>query len=109
MRRRRRRERAAELLSRSKSEEKTDRGEDDESGIDFTAIGFGSEEDRDDLQRIDGIGRFVEKKLNAIGVYKISQIANMDQSISDEVNASIGLSPGRIVSASWIYWPTKIF
>ena len=97
-----RREMAAELLSRSKSEEKTDRGEEDESGIDFATIGFGSEEDRDDLQQIDGIGRFVEKKLNAIGVYKISQIANMDQSISDEVNAAIGLGPGRIDRDEWV-------
>ncbi|MFL2975241.1 MAG: putative Ig domain-containing protein [Candidatus Thalassarchaeaceae archaeon] len=97
-----RRERAAELLSRSKSEEKTDRGEGDESGVDFATIGFGSEEDRDDLQQIDGIGRFVEKKLNAIGIYKISQIANMDQSISDEVNATIGLGPGRIDRDEWV-------
>ena len=97
-----RRERAAELLRRSKSEEETDRGEEAESGIDLTAIGFGSEEDRDDLQQIDGIGRFVEKKLNAIGIYKVSQIANMNQSISDEVNAAIGLGPGRIERDEWV-------
>jgi len=97
-----RRERAAELLSRSKKAETADRGEEDESSIDFSVIGFGSEEDRDDLQRIDGIGRFVEKKLNAIGIYKISQIANMDQSISEEVNAAIGLGPGRIDRDEWV-------
>ena len=97
-----RRDRAAELLNKSKRVESVEIGEDDESPIDFSAIGFGSDEDRDDLQRIDGIGRFVEKKLNAIGIYKISQIANMDQSISDEVNAAIGLGPGRIDRDEWV-------
>jgi len=95
-------ERAAELLKKSKVVESVEIGEDEESPIDFSVIGFGSDEDRDDLQRIDGIGRFVEKKLNAIGIYKISQIANMNQSISDEVNASIGLGPGRIDRDEWV-------
>ena len=97
-----RRERAAELLSKSKKTEAVEIEEGDESPIDFAVIGFGSEEERDDLQRIDGIGRFVEKKLNAIGIYKISQIANMNQSISDEVNAAIGLGPGRIDRDEWV-------
>ena len=97
-----RRDRAAELLNKSKRVESVEIGEDDESPIDFSVIGFGSDEDRDDLQRIDGIGRFVEKKLNAIGIYKISQIANMDQAISDEVNAAIGLGPGRIDRDEWV-------
>ena len=34
----------------------------------FHRIGFGSEEDRDNLQQIDGIGRFVEKKLNGMDI-----------------------------------------
>ena len=95
-------ERAAEMLSRSKREETPEKSEEDESSIDFAKIGFGSEEDRDELQRIDGIGRFVEQKLNAIGIYKLSQIANMDQSISDEVNDAIGLGPGRIDRDEWV-------
>ena len=79
-----------------------EREEEDDAGIDFTVIGFGSEEDRDDLQQIDGIGRFVEKKLNGIGIYKISQIASMTQEISEEVNQAIGLGPGRIDRDEWV-------
>ena len=97
-----RREKAAELLSRSKTDETARKIEQEETAIDFSAIGFGSEDDRDDLQRIDGIGRSVEKKLNAIGIYKISQIANMTQEISDEVNAAIVLGPGRIDRDEWV-------
>ena len=65
-------------------------------------IGFGSEEDRDNLQVIDGIGKFVEKKLNEIGIYKFAQIASMTQEISDEVNQVIGLGPGRIDRDEWV-------
>jgi predicted flap endonuclease-1-like 5' DNA nuclease len=96
-----RREKAAELLSRNKADRTARKTEQEEVAIDFAVIGFGSEDDKDDLQRIDGIGRFVENKLNAIGIYKISQIANMTQEISDEVNATIGLGPGRIDRDEW--------
>ena len=98
----RRKERAKELLSRVTSETVIEREEEDDSGIDFAVIGFGSEEDRDNLQQIDGIGRFVEKKLNGIGIYKISQIASMTQEISEEVNQAIGLGPGRIDRDEWV-------
>ncbi|MDP6213256.1 MAG: hypothetical protein QGF32_06890, partial [Candidatus Thalassarchaeaceae archaeon] len=97
-----RREKAAALLSAKKREVQPSAKEDEESPIDFAVIGFGSEDDRDDLQRIDGIGRFVEEKLNAIGIYKISQIAKMNRTISDEVNAAIGLGPGRIDRDEWV-------
>ncbi len=97
-----RREKAAEMLGRSKGVETQEKVEKDENAIDFGRIGFGSEDDKDDLQRIDGIGRSVEQKLNAIRIYKISQIANMDQSISDAVNAAIGLGPGRIDRDEWV-------
>jgi len=96
-----RREKATELLSRNKADQTAGKTEQEEAAIDFSAIGFGSEDDKDDLQQIDGIGRFVENKLNAIGIYKISQIANMTQEISDEVNATIGLGPGRIDRDEW--------
>ena len=98
----RRKEKAAELLSRVTSERTNEGGEEDDPGIDFAVIGFGSEEDKDNLQQIDGIGRFVEKKLNGIGIYKISQIASMTQEISEEVNQAIGLGPGRIDRDEWV-------
>ena len=50
---------AEELLKRSRGKSPTK--ENTRVGIDLTAIGFGSEEDKDDLKQIDGIGRFVEE------------------------------------------------
>ena len=40
--------------------------------------------------------------MNGIGIYKISQIASMTQEISEEVNQSIGLGPGRIDRDEWV-------
>jgi predicted flap endonuclease-1-like 5' DNA nuclease len=98
----RRKKKAAELLSKRITERPEEKSEEDESLIDFSVIGFGSEDDKDDLQKIDGIGRFVENKLNDIGIYKISQIASMTQEISDDVNTTIGLGPGRIDRDEWV-------
>ncbi|MGB1559784.1 MAG: putative Ig domain-containing protein [Candidatus Thalassarchaeaceae archaeon] len=98
----RRKEKAAELLSNISSDSSTERKQEDDPGIDFSVIGFGSEDDRDNLQQIDGIGRSVEKKLNGIGIYKISQIASMTDEISEEVNRAIGLGPGRIDRDEWV-------
>ena len=98
----RRKEKAAELLSGITSETEPEREQEDDNGINFAVIGFGSEEDRDNLQVIDGIGKFVEKKLNEIGIYKFAQIASMTQEISDEVNQAIGLGPGRIDRDEWV-------
>ena len=98
---RRRKERAEELLRRSKGKSSS-KERSRESSIDLTAIGFGSEEDKDDLKQIDGIGRFVEEKLNAIGIYKISQIAKMSPKMANRVNDAVGLGPGRIERDEWV-------
>ena len=98
---RRRKERAEELLRRSKGRSSS-KERSRESSIDLTAIGFGSEEDKDDLKQIDGIGRFVEEKLNAIGIYKISQIAKMSPKMANRVNDAVGLGPGRIERDEWL-------
>ena len=44
----------------------------------------------------------MEKKLNGVGIYKLSQIASMTQKISEQVNQAIGLGPGRIERDEWV-------
>ena len=70
--------------------------------IDFVTIGFSSERGGDDLQKIDGVTNAVQGKLNAIGIFSFSQIAKMDQSISDKIAEVIGLGPGRIQRDEWV-------
>ncbi|MBR79585.1 MAG: hypothetical protein CMA88_02225 [Euryarchaeota archaeon] len=103
-----RRERAQELLKSVPKDSRSRKRDDEGSWLDFGVIGYGSEEDTDDLKGIDGIGRFVEEKLNAIGIYKISQIARMTPEIANRVNDEIGLGPGRIERDEWVLQAKKM-
>ena len=69
--------------------------------IDFNTLGFASASDADDLQRIKGVGPFIAEKLNALGIYKFSQLANMTSEIEEEVNVAIEFFPGRVKRDEW--------
>ncbi|MCB0640260.1 MAG: hypothetical protein KDC44_01410 [Phaeodactylibacter sp.] len=58
--------------------------------------------DKDDLKLIDGIGPFIEKKLNQIGLYTYEQIASLDDSLVDFVTTAIEFFPGRIERDDWV-------
>jgi predicted flap endonuclease-1-like 5' DNA nuclease len=69
--------------------------------IDFSTLGFASASDSDDLQRIKGVGPVIAEKLNALGIYTFSQLANMTPEIEEEVNVAIEFFPGRIKRDEW--------
>ena len=69
--------------------------------IDFSTLGFASASDSDDLQRMKGVGPFIAEKLNALGIYTFSQLANMTPEIEEEVNVAIEFFPGRIKRDEW--------
>jgi predicted flap endonuclease-1-like 5' DNA nuclease len=71
-------------------------------GIDFGVLGIASASDKDDLQVIKGIGPFIEEKLNALGIFKFSQIAKMTSEIEEEVNVAIEFFPGRVKRDEWV-------
>jgi predicted flap endonuclease-1-like 5' DNA nuclease len=54
------------------------------------------------LKAIKGIGPFIEEKLNALGIYKIEQIAKMTPDLEDEVNIAIEFFPGRVKRDQWV-------
>jgi len=70
--------------------------------IDFGIIGTASASDKDDLKLLKGIGPFIEEKLNALGIYKIEQIAKMTPDLEDEVNLAIEFFPGRVKRDEWV-------
>ena len=70
--------------------------------IDFETLGKASEEDKDDLKNIKGIGPFLEQKLNALGIYTYKQISNMTPELEDQVNEAIEFFPGRIKRDNWV-------
>jgi predicted flap endonuclease-1-like 5' DNA nuclease len=70
--------------------------------IDFGVIGTASASEKDDLKIIKGIGPFIEKKLNALGIYQFAQIAKMTSKLEDEVNIAIEFFPGRVKRDEWV-------
>ena len=69
--------------------------------IDFATIGVASASEKDDLQKIKGIGPFIEDKLNALGIYTFDQVGSMNSEIEEQVNIAIEFFPGRIKRDEW--------
>ena len=61
-----------------------------------------TDRDKDVLTEIEGIGEFLEKKLNSIGVLSYEDIANWTPGRIDEVTGQIGYIPGRIEKDNWV-------
>ncbi|MEQ8703103.1 MAG: helix-hairpin-helix domain-containing protein [Phaeodactylibacter sp.] len=59
-------------------------------------------EERDDLTRIEGIGNFLEKQLNDIGVNTYEEMSSWDSGRIQEVTQAIGYFEGRIEKDQWV-------
>ena len=62
----------------------------------------------DDLQRIKGVGPFIEDKLNALGIYTFEQVGNMTSEIEEQVNKAIEFFPGRVKRDQWAKQAKKL-
>lgn len=58
--------------------------------------------EKDDLTLINGVGPFLEKKLNQAGVFTYLQISNWDKVTIEQVTRKIGFFPGRIEQDNWV-------
>ncbi len=67
-----------------------------------TKIPTASEAEKDDLTLIKGIGSFLEKKLNRLGIYTFEQISRFDDDLTEKVTAAIEFFPGRIKRDDWV-------
>ena len=56
----------------------------------------------DDLTRIEGVGFGYAARLNALGYWRFSQIADWSSSDIERVAGALGTTPGRIEEADWI-------
>lgn len=68
-----------------------------------------SEEEKDDLQFINGIGPFIEEKLNDIGIYTFEQISQLDKELIENITEAIEFFPGRIERDDWVGQAKKYF
>jgi len=76
--------------------------------IDFSRIGKASAKEKDDLQRIKGIGPFLEEKLNTLGIFTLRQIANFTKRDEDNVTEAIEFFQGRMHREQWAAQAKKL-
>ena len=61
----------------------------------------------DDLKKIDGVGPVIEKKLNDLGIYHFSQIAELSKDQADAIDNAIAFK-GRIERDDWLGQAKKL-
>ena len=69
--------------------------------LNFDSFGKADVSQKDDLKLISGVGPFIEKKLNSIGIYTFDQISKFTKEDIDTVTALIQFFPGRIERDKW--------
>ena len=71
------------------------------TALNFSSFGTATEADKDDLKKISGVGPFIEKKLNAIGIYTFEQVSKFSDEDIKNVTDLIEFFPGRIIRDDW--------
>ncbi len=70
--------------------------------INFDRIGEASPTQKDNLQSIIGIGPYIEMKLNAIGIFRLEQLAKLTSEDIEEINGIMELAPDHIENDDWV-------
>ncbi len=76
--------------------------EDDKMNAERLGFRAVSGEKKDDLKRISGVGPFIEKKLNKLGIYTFDQISEFNGDTINKVTKAIEFFPGRIERDDWV-------
>jgi predicted flap endonuclease-1-like 5' DNA nuclease len=58
--------------------------------------------EKDDLTLIKGIGPFIEKRLNMLGIYTFRQISEFTPETIEHISKAIEFFPKRIVRDNWV-------
>jgi len=59
-------------------------------------------DEKDNLTKIKGIGPFIEKRLNMIGIYTFKQISELTPELIVRIGNAIESFPGRIERENWV-------
>ncbi len=81
---------------------------DDVLGAIGTKIPAATADEKDDLTMIKGIGSFLEKKLNSLGIYTFDQVSKFDHDFSEKITEAIEFFPGRIERDDWAGQATRL-
>lgn len=70
--------------------------------LNFESFGKATANEKDDLQKISGIGPFIESKLHALDIYTFEQISRFSTEDIKTINDAIEFFPGRIERDEWV-------
>lgn len=70
--------------------------------LNYNSFGIASENDKDDLQMISGIGPFIEERLHALDIYTFKQISNFTAHDIETIDEAIEYFSGRIERDEWV-------
>ncbi len=70
--------------------------------LNYDSFGTAIRSERDDLTKINGIGPYIEEKLNEIDIYTFKQLSNLKESDIRVVTELIDFFPGRIERDDWV-------
>ncbi len=93
---------ARELIQDEIKEAALDRIRARNTDIYFKRIGIAQKHEADNLTAINGIGGWIEEKLNALGIFTLGQIANFNEEDVEIVTEAIEFFPGRIERDEWV-------
>lgn len=70
--------------------------------LNYDNFGYATAEDSDDLTQINGIGPYIEQKLNEINIYTYDQISRLTDRDIMTITELIDFFPGRIERDNWV-------
>jgi len=70
--------------------------------LSFENFGEASKNNSDDLTKLNGIGPYIEQRLNDIGIYNYDQISRLTPDDIRKITELIDFFPGRIERDDWV-------
>jgi predicted flap endonuclease-1-like 5' DNA nuclease len=70
--------------------------------LNFENFGYANKDNKDDLTKINGIGPYIEQKLNEIGIFTYEQISRFSSEDIRTVTQLIDFFPERIERDNWV-------
>jgi predicted flap endonuclease-1-like 5' DNA nuclease len=70
--------------------------------LNYDSFGTATEEEKDDLKMISGIGPFIEERLHALDIFTFRQISKFNAQDIETINEAIIYFSGRIERDEWV-------
>ena len=70
--------------------------------LDFNNFGEALENENDDLTKLEGIGPYIEQRLNDIGIFNYDQVSKLTTKDIRKITELIDFFPGRIERDDWV-------